>query len=58
MKEKKLLEFPRRIGGLEAPLEQEKWKKNGGEGCWHCSWKLQPMEMEEMREKERVESLI
>ncbi|XXG68662.1 hypothetical protein AAC387_Pa06g1698 [Persea americana] len=29
MKGKKLPEFPRQIGGLAAPFEQEKWRRRG-----------------------------
>ena len=43
------------LGGSIRAREMEEMEKRG---CCHCSWKLQPMEMEKMREKKRVESLI
>ena len=52
VKGKKLPEFPRRIGGLEAPLEQEKWKKRRRSAAGTVTGELQSMEWRNERERE------
>ena len=52
MKGKKLPEFPRQIGGLEAPLEQEKWTKRKRMVADTVAGELQSMEWKNEGERE------